>query len=95
MSQRAMEAGSGLMHGYISRIEQGKVEICLGSIQAICETLGVSIAELFKGSEPQNKAICLLSTAFCAAATTSRLMGISSRESSSTISLMVTMLILS
>jgi hypothetical protein len=30
-------------------IPQGDVEIRLGSIQAICETLGVSTSELFKG----------------------------------------------
>jgi transcriptional regulator with XRE-family HTH domain len=49
MSQRAMQDATGLMHGYISRIEQGKVEVCLGTIQVVCETLGISIAELFKG----------------------------------------------
>lgn len=49
MSQRAMRDATGLTQGFISHIERGEVEVCLGSIQAICETLGVSIAELFRG----------------------------------------------
>jgi DNA-binding XRE family transcriptional regulator len=49
MSQRAMRDATGLTQGFICRIERGEVEICLGSIQAICDTLGVSIAELFRG----------------------------------------------
>jgi transcriptional regulator with XRE-family HTH domain len=33
----------------VSRLESGKVELCIGSLRVICEALDVTISALFKG----------------------------------------------
>ncbi len=49
MSQKAMGKEAGITQVFVSRIETGKAEVCLGSLQAICKALDISIADLFAG----------------------------------------------
>ena len=43
------KAADGLYVGYISRIESGKVECCLGTIAILSKAFGLTLAELLQG----------------------------------------------
>jgi transcriptional regulator with XRE-family HTH domain len=43
------DAADGLDTAYISRIEAGKVEPCLGSLAQLASEFGLSLSELLKG----------------------------------------------
>lgn len=49
MSQHQLAAETGLDQGFISRVEAGRMEPCLGSLDAFADAFGVSIAEMLKG----------------------------------------------
>jgi transcriptional regulator with XRE-family HTH domain len=48
-SQVTFSEMTGLTQGFISRLESGQVELCLGSLRAISDALGMPLGGLFKG----------------------------------------------
>jgi transcriptional regulator with XRE-family HTH domain len=42
-------AADGLDTAYISRIESGKIEPCLGSLALLASAFGITLSELLKG----------------------------------------------
>jgi len=47
MSQEDLGLRIGLDQGYVSRIEQGKRNLTLDTLEEICKVMGVKAAELF------------------------------------------------
>lgn len=48
-SQRALGEKADLDNGYISRITNGIVEPCLGSLEALAYTFGLTLSEFLEG----------------------------------------------
>lgn len=48
-SQEDLAARSGLEQHFISRLENGKMEPCLGTIETIADTFKLSISRLMSG----------------------------------------------
>ena len=48
-SQRELAAKAGLEQAFISRLESGRSEPCLGTIQALADAFDISLSTLFKG----------------------------------------------
>ena len=49
MTQLDLCAVTGWEQAYLSRVENGRIDVCLKSIQALANAFGLSIAELMKG----------------------------------------------
>jgi transcriptional regulator with XRE-family HTH domain len=49
ISQVQLGQTTGMDQAYVSRIEAGKVEPCLGTLRTLSEALGVTLSELFRG----------------------------------------------
>jgi transcriptional regulator with XRE-family HTH domain len=49
LSQVRFSEKTGLTQGYISRLETGRVELCIGSLRVICGALDTTISILFRG----------------------------------------------
>ena len=49
MSQETLGLKIGLDQGYVSRIEQGKMNITLDTMEEICKVLQADVAEMFGG----------------------------------------------
>lgn len=49
LSQRGLATKAGLEQAFISRLENGSVEPCLGTLQALASAFELTVAALFKG----------------------------------------------
>ena len=48
-TQKELSSRAGLDQGFISRIEAGKIEPCLGSLATLASAFGISLSDMFKG----------------------------------------------
>jgi transcriptional regulator with XRE-family HTH domain len=48
-TQMQLSEKTGLDQGFISRVESGKMEPCLGSLVTLAAAFGISASELLKG----------------------------------------------
>lgn len=57
LSQRALNAISGVDHGMISRMENGQINVSLNTIYVLADALGVQGADLLENTDDETTSI--------------------------------------